>query len=83
VLLFLPIMSTCCVDHAGTKGYCRLVAGVEIRLEAVPDMGYDPTAEPPAGEVCIRGPPIFSGYYKQLELTQEAIGEWQRRAAVV
>lgn len=50
-------------------------AGVEIRLEAVPDMGYFPTSEPPAGEVCIRGVQCFTGYYKQPELTRECIGE--------
>jgi long-subunit acyl-CoA synthetase (AMP-forming) len=50
-------------------------AGVEIRLEAVPEMGYDPAAEPPTGEVCIRGPGLFSGYYKQPELTKECMGE--------
>lgn len=46
-----------------------------MRLEAVPEMGYDPFAEPPTGEVCIRGPGIFSGYYKQLELTKDCMGE--------
>jgi long-chain acyl-CoA synthetase len=50
-------------------------AGVEMRLEAVPEMGYDPAAEPPTGEVCIRGPGLFSGYYKQPELTKECMGE--------
>eukprot|EP00878_Enallax_costatus_P008716 GHUV01009110.1.p1 GENE.GHUV01009110.1~~GHUV01009110.1.p1 ORF type:complete len:512 (+),score=126.28 GHUV01009110.1:442-1977(+) len=60
-------------DTIGTVG--APMPGVEIRLEAVPDMGYDPFAEPPTGEVCIRGPGIFSGYYKQLELTQESMGK--------
>lgn len=48
---------------------------MEVRLEAVPEMGYDPAAEPPTGEVCIRGPGLFSGYYKQPGLTKECIGE--------
>ncbi|KAF3560410.1 hypothetical protein F2Q69_00010276 [Brassica cretica] len=36
----------------------------EIRLEEVPEMGYDPLGENPAGEICIRGKCLFSGYYK-------------------
>lgn len=51
------------------------LSGVEVRLEAVPDMGYDPTADPPRGELCIRGPTLFSGYYKEEGLTAEAMGE--------
>ena len=35
-----------------------------FRLEAVPDMGYDPAADPPRGEVVIKGPVVFQGYYK-------------------
>jgi acyl-CoA synthetase (AMP-forming)/AMP-acid ligase II len=38
-------------------------------------MGYSPTADPPSGEICIRGPAVFKGYYNQPELTAEAIGE--------
>lgn len=37
-------------------------------------MGYDPTAHPPRGEVCIRGPTLFSGYYKEQGLTDECMG---------
>ena len=36
----------------------------EFRLEAVPEMNYDPVADPARGEVCVRGPNVFSGYYK-------------------
>ncbi|WIA33081.1 hypothetical protein OEZ86_006237 [Tetradesmus obliquus] len=58
-------------DTIGTVG--APMPGVEVRLEAVPEMGYDPAAEPPTGEVCIRGPGLFSGYYKQPGLTKECI----------
>ncbi|KAJ0979965.1 hypothetical protein J5N97_015439 [Dioscorea zingiberensis] len=46
---------------------------VELRLEAVPEMGYDPLAVPSRGEVCVRGKTVFSGYYKNPELTKEVI----------
>ena len=35
-----------------------------VRLEGVPEMKYDPLADPPRGEVCIQGPVVFAGYYK-------------------
>ena len=47
---------------------------IELRLEAVPDMGCDPLADPPRGEVCIGGPAIFKGYYKDPEKTAEVLG---------
>ena len=45
----------------------------EIRLEEVAEMGYDPLGENPAGEICIRGKCLFSGYYKNPELTDEVL----------
>ncbi|ETV94996.1 hypothetical protein H310_11323 [Aphanomyces invadans] len=59
-------------------------ASTEIKLVAVPDMGYEPTdtvhGEGPAqfavrgrGEVCFRGPTVFSGYFKAPDKTAEAI----------
>ncbi|KAE8708687.1 Long chain acyl-CoA synthetase 1 [Hibiscus syriacus] len=44
----------------------------ELRLEEVPDMGYNPLGNPPCGEVCVRGKTIFSEYYKNPELTRES-----------
>jgi long-chain acyl-CoA synthetase len=57
---------------AGTVG--PPLPSIELRLEAVPDMGCDPAADPPRGEVCIAGPSIFSGYYKDPEKTAEVLG---------
>lgn len=35
-----------------------------FRLEAVPEMGYNPLADPPRGEIIIKGPVVFQGYFK-------------------
>jgi long-chain acyl-CoA synthetase len=78
-------------DQIGTVG--PPMPGVQVKLESVPEMGYDATADPPRGEVLLRGPLLFSGYYRQPELTAEAvdadgwfhsgdIGEWVGRGAL-
>ncbi|XP_074316000.1 long chain acyl-CoA synthetase 1-like [Silene latifolia] len=45
----------------------------ELRLEEVPEMGYNPLSDPPRGEICVRGKSVFSGYYKNPQLTKESI----------
>lgn len=46
---------------------------IEVRLESVPEMGYDALSGLPQGEICIRGNSLFSGYHKRDDLTKEVL----------
>ena len=56
------------------KHLCVPAAAVELRLEGNEELGYNPLSTPPKGEICLRGPMIFSGYYKDKGKTDEAFG---------
>eukprot|EP00887_Chlorella_sp_A99_P003454 scaffold7.g3454.t1 len=58
-------------DHLYTVGSPQPT--FTLRLEAVPEMGYDPLGSPPSGEVLVKGTPLFSGYYKDDEETRRAM----------
>ncbi|XP_031498971.1 long chain acyl-CoA synthetase 1-like isoform X2 [Nymphaea colorata] len=66
-------MSTiACPDELGMIGTVGVPGTyIDMRLEEVPEMGYSPFGKTPRGEICFRGKTLFSGYYKNPELTNE------------
>lgn len=59
----------------GTNPFWGVIAGVELRFEGSEELGYDPLGTPPRGEICLRGPIVFGGYYQDEAKTKEAFGE--------
>lgn len=49
------------------------ITTIEVRLESVPEMGYDALSSVPRGEICLRGSTLFSGYHKMEDLTKDVL----------
>ena len=50
------------------------LACCEVKLVDVPDMNYHASDQPfPRGEIWVRGPQLFKGYYAEQALTDEAL----------
>ena len=56
-----------------TVGACGLAC--EVRLRKVEGTNYTAEGEYPSGELLVRGPIVFQGYYKRPDLTKEVLDE--------
>ena len=53
---------------------------LKLKLRDLPELGYLSTDNPPRGEVLIKGPPLFKGYFRNKELTKSVLDKdgWLR-----
>lgn len=56
------------IGHVGGPFPC-----LEYKLQSVPEMKCFATDHPPRGELCVRGPALFSGYFRRPDETNAVI----------
>merc|ERR1719265_2458560 len=57
------------IGHVGAPVY-----SCELKLVDVPEMGYTNADQPhPRGEICVRGPTVFQGYYRDEAQTRDCL----------
>lgn len=59
------------ISNHGTVG--PPLPNIDVRLESVPELGYNALGDTQRGEICLRGKTMFSGYYKREDLTSEVM----------
>ncbi|KAJ4458402.1 putative Long chain acyl-CoA synthetase 7; peroxisomal [Paratrimastix pyriformis] len=56
-----------------TMGHCgQVMASISMKLRDCPEMKYYVNDQPPRGEILVRGPAVFHGYYRDPRLSRQA-----------
>ncbi|KAK0641055.1 hypothetical protein B0T16DRAFT_393399 [Cercophora newfieldiana] len=56
-----------------TEAIGPMEVSLELKLVALPELGYHTNRTPPQGEILLRGPPVLTAYYENPEETAAAV----------